>query len=245
MGLEGFNAFVARNSSRISLDPARSFHGRHAQLVDAGLGPIGLHCENGNSPVWPELCWFYCEKAARLGSQTTLCEGRTVWARLSPETRSLFQSNDIAYSRRVDEPRWKTYVQHALGKTSVDDVRFADLERVTAGTRSRTILNDDGSIHYSVQVPAVRAGAFSSEPGFANSILGPSNNYEAPVIAFADGSPIPDHVMEEIRRVTEEVTDEIDWRDGDLLLIDNMRVMHGRRAILDPDRIIYNALSFI
>ena len=31
---------------------------------------------------------------------------------------------------------------------------------------------------------------------------------------------------------------------GDIVLIDNTRVMHGRRAITDPERTILNAQSY-
>ncbi|CAM3660609.1 hypothetical protein GCM10009799_47040 [Nocardiopsis rhodophaea] len=34
------------------------------------------------------------------------------------------------------------------------------------------------------------------------------------------------------------------WEDGDIVLVDNSRVMHGRRAITDPDRTILNSQSY-
>lgn len=62
---ETFSRFVKNNSSRLSLDPARTMVGGAAQLVDAGTQEIGLHCENGNSPFWPDITWFYCQEAPR------------------------------------------------------------------------------------------------------------------------------------------------------------------------------------
>ena len=41
----------------------------------------------------------------------------------------------------------------------------------------------------------------------------------------------------------ESVTEEVPWQDGDILLVDNCRTMHGRRRIEDTRRTIYNALS--
>ena len=46
-----------------------------------GLGPIGLHIENGNTPVCPDVVLFYSARAAFEGSQTTICDGREVAAR--------------------------------------------------------------------------------------------------------------------------------------------------------------------
>ncbi|VEA66783.1 Taurine catabolism dioxygenase TauD, TfdA family [Serratia plymuthica] len=85
--IAGFSRLVRQTSSRISLDPARSFDGDTAQKVDAGYDKVGLHCENGNSPFWPDLCWFYCLKAPERGSQTTVCDGKQVYQHLSARRR--------------------------------------------------------------------------------------------------------------------------------------------------------------
>ncbi|PTL76231.1 TauD/TfdA family dioxygenase [Vitiosangium sp. GDMCC 1.1324] len=245
--LDAFSHFVKRMSSRISLDPARQFHGSVAQKVDAGFDAVGLHCENGNSPFLPDLCWFYCEKAASAGSQTTVCDGYRVWNALSPATRELFLAQPIVYSRRVAEARWKSFVFHLLeGRKPLEDIELGDLlALVRNSTQTRIEPEADGAIHYAFQVPAVHGTLFSEQKSFANSILGPSFNYERPRITFADGSSIPDEVQEEIRVTTETLTEDIGWQDGDVVLIDNTRVMHGRRAIQDPHRTIYNALSYL
>lgn len=106
-------------------------------------------------------------------------------------------------------------------------------------------LGDDGSLHYAFRTGAARATLFGSRLAWANSIFGPSYHYEAPRITFADGTEIPDELLAEFRRLTTELTEEIDWQDGDLALIDNTRVMHGRREILDTDRTVYNAQSYL
>src|SRR3546814_9516395 len=68
---EDFSAYVTQNSSRLSLDPARVMVGGAAQLVDAGHQAVGLHCENGNSPFWPDMTWFYCQEAPRSEEHTS------------------------------------------------------------------------------------------------------------------------------------------------------------------------------
>ncbi len=103
----------------------------------------------------------------------------------------------------------------------------------------------DGSVTYAYRTPAVHGTLFGDRLSWANSIFGPSYNYEKPRITFADGSELPGWLLAELERVTEEVTEDIEWQDGDLALIDNTRVMHGRRAIEDTDRTIYNAQSYL
>jgi hypothetical protein len=245
--IDQFAALVQRVSSRVTLDPARRFSGDVAQKVDAGLGAVGLHCENGNAPLLPHLTWFFCEKAASRGSQTTVCDGFRVWDALSPAARDAFGAQEIVYSRRVEEAQWKMFVAHTLGNgAAADDIGLDDLEDVMAlsdGTTYEAL--QDGAIRYSFAVGAAHPTLWSERLAFANSILGPSFNYETPRITFRDGSDIPVSLMEEIERVTGELTEDLDWVDGDIALIDNTRVMHGRRAILDADRTIYNALSYV
>ncbi len=247
--LETFSGLVRRFSSRVSLDPARTFHGSGAvaQKVDAGFDAVGLHCENGNSPFLPDLCWFYCEKAAREGSQTTVCDGYRVWDALSPATRERFLAQPIQYSRNVEEAKWKSFIFHSLqGRKPLEDITFADAAGLMGRNTSATAeLNPDGSIHYTFQVMAVHRTLFGERLSFANSILGPSYNYERPRITFADGTPIDGPLLAELAEVTESVTENIEWQDGEVVLIDNTRVMHGRRAIKDPVRTIFNALSYI
>ncbi|WP_433926648.1 TauD/TfdA family dioxygenase [Sorangium cellulosum] len=245
--LREFSRLVRRMSERITLDPARSLHGGLAQKVDAGLDAVGLHCENGNSPFMPHLCWFFCEKAASIGSETTVCDGYRAWDALTPAAQRAFLDRDIVYSRRVEAAKWKGFVYHSLqGKKAIEDITLDDLLSLAEGRRGTVIRPcGGGAIHYEFQVPAARETLFSDRIAFANSILGPSYNYEKPRITFADREAIPPSLLGEVVRVTEAVTVDIAWQDGDVLLVDNTRVMHGRRAILDPSRTIYNALSFI
>lgn len=245
--LSEFSRLVRRMSARITLDPARSLHGGVAQKVDAGFDAIGLHCENGNSPFMPHLCWFFCERAAAIGSETTVCDGYRVWDALTPAAQRAFLDKDIVYSRNVEAARWKSFVFHSLqGKKEFEDITLEDLLSLADG-RPGTVIRASagGSIYYEFQVPAARKTLFSDRIAFANSILGPSYNYEKPRITFADREEIPPSLMNEVVRATEAMTVDVAWQDGDVLLIDNTRVMHGRRAILDPRRTIYNALSFI
>jgi alpha-ketoglutarate-dependent taurine dioxygenase len=253
--LAGFSAYVKQHSSRLSLDPARVFYDAEgkpvAQKVDAGTAAVGLHCENGNSPFWPDLCWFYCERPPTHGSQTTVCDGVAVLGALGAAAREAFLAQDIVYTRRVPEHLWKTYVRYGSGDEGrVDDTAGALqklLTLVNDGRRAKVELHDDASITYSFQTPAVLCGSAinPSFRAFANSIFGPSYNYERPAITFADGTPLSSALLAETGRVCDQFTYDVGWQAGDVLVIDNRRVMHGRRAIEDEQRSIYNALSYV
>ncbi|MEB0141474.1 hypothetical protein QN363_20915, partial [Undibacterium sp. CCC2.1] len=63
-------------------------------------------------------------------------------------------------------------------------VNFYDLLDVIGGNPQVKILHDacDDSIHYTFTTSAIQSSRFSSRLAFANNILGPSYNYEIPVI---------------------------------------------------------------
>lgn len=244
---QDFSSFVQKHSSKLSLDPARKMIGNAAQLVDAGNQAVGLHCENGNSPFWPDLTWFYCSEAPTIGSQTTVCDGVKVLKDMSHNTRSIFENQDIRYSRRVEGSKWRRLVCHY--NDSFNDpskVSINDLLNIIAEDRGTHIEynTSDDSIQYTYTVSAIQKSSFSSLPAFANSILGPSYNYETPVIDLANGQSIIESAIDEIKIVSQKHTIPIGWQDHDLVMIDNKRVMHGREEIIDTRRVIYNALSY-
>jgi alpha-ketoglutarate-dependent taurine dioxygenase len=57
-------------------------------------------------------------------------------------------------------------------------------------------------------------------------------------VSFADGSPIPpEHVLQVRDRGLAAAVD-VDWRAGDLLVIDNVLLAHGRRPFTGPRRVL-------
>lgn len=242
-----YGDFVKSHSARLTLDPARTIVDNVAQLVDSGTAAIGLHCENGNSPIWPDLTWFYCQEAPTKGSQTTLCDGASVLAALTASTRRLFEHKRIRYSRLVPSEKWRKIVTYYNPRISEpNSVKFDDIKSIVADDPDTQVSHntDDDSIHYRFTTSAIQNSPFTTKPAFANSILGPSFNYEAPVIDFEDGSAISNGVLDELREVTAKHTHAVGWQDNDVAMIDNRRVMHGRQQIIDTRRTIFNALSY-
>ncbi|WP_130930665.1 TauD/TfdA family dioxygenase [Pseudomonas sp. Sample_24] len=245
--VDEFGAFVKKHSSRLSLDPGREITQSGAQLVDAGTDAVGLHCENGNAPIWPDLTWFFCEIAPTKGSQTTLCDGVSVYRDLSEQTRRHFENKRIRYRRTVPGEKWRKFVCHHNPQIQqMDDARFEHLSEII-GEQSNTRMAynpDTDCVTYAFCVRAYQTSSFCNFPAFANSMLGPSFNYEKPVIDFENDEEISPDLWAEITHVTERHTHIVGWNDLDLVMIDNRRVMHGRNPIIDAQRRIYNALSY-
>ena len=236
VNLDRFSQLVSKFCSKLTFDPAREYSNQSTQKVDAGIREIGLHIENGNTPFPPDLIGFYSKRSAKHGSQTTICDGVTVYENLSePLKEKLCQP--ITVSRNLPENLWKRYAANEHpGVNCVDEVDASHLEQILSIVPNhRGTLNQDGSLHYELDINAVIKSTFNSKKAFANAILGPSFNYEAPHYSFADGSQITDELKHSISELAEQYTKEIPWCDGDIALIDNKRVMHGRRAIIDHE----------
>ncbi len=238
--MAAFSDLTARLCRTITFDPAREYSERNTQKVDAGLGPIGLHIENGNTPVCPDIVAFYSAKAAFEGSQTTICDGRRVFEAFDDERKTRW-SQSMTVRRTLPEELWKRYLANEHPAISrPEEVTEEHILQFKAAIPGQDFeLNDDGSLVYHLTLSPVRPSRLSGGLGFANAVLGPSHNYEPPVYTLEDGSSVTADEVEDLRDIAESCTVEINWQDGDIAVIDNTRVMHGRRAIKDADRQLY------
>jgi len=228
--IEKFSELVHGFCSKLTFDPAREFTNNSTQKVDAGTAAIGLHIENGNTPFPPDLVAFYSRKSAQTGSQTTLCDGAKLYNAMPERIKQLFQS-PLVVSRNLPAELWKSYVanEHPQLNDSaqVSPQHLQELMDMLPGQTGE--ITETGDLHYRLHLsPLLNSGENLS---FANAILGPSFNYEAPCYQFDDGSVISEALKQEIAELAEQFTLELNWHDGDMVLIDNRRVMHGRRAI--------------
>ncbi|WP_134682373.1 TauD/TfdA family dioxygenase [Paracoccus ravus] len=235
-----FAGLVGTLCSRVTFDPARSHSSDRTQMVDAGLGPIGLHIENGNTPRCPDIVTFFAERAAFEGSQTTICDGAMLWQAFDGERKARW-SQSMTVERVLPELLWKRYLANEHPAIShPEEVRMEHVLQFQQAVPGQSFeLHEDGSLTYRLTLDPVRASVFSGARGFANAVLGPSHNYQPPRYRLADGSEVTAGEIEEIRAIAEDVTHEINWQDGDIAVLDNTRVMHGRRAIADADRNLF------
>jgi alpha-ketoglutarate-dependent taurine dioxygenase len=237
---------VKELSVKTTIDPARALEKGVLQQVDAGHDAVGLHIENGTIPNPPHLCIFFCERAAATGSQTTICDGVEVFCALNKNEQQLFLETPLVYRRLLSKSSWQKYVAHELQLApDNDNVKLEALENlVKSYPVTLEFHSADESVTYSYTTRAAGQTIFGQTAAWANSIFGPSYNYQQPEITLS-GKEIDPALRKRLEEVTEEYTQEINWQDGDILILDNTRVMHGRRAIEDLDRSIYNALAYI
>lgn len=182
----------------------------------------------------PDLIWFYCASPAKKGGETTVYDAIKVYEALSDDAKTLLHAKRLKYIRHYPDGFW----QKIFRADTLDEVSAICQENCLSLT-----INADRSI----TTEYTRSAFVQSPQGdhwlFLNNIL--------PVIAIErlglqynllrleDGSTIPDTVLDEIASVTERLAVPIPWQKGNIAMIDNRRLLHGRRPFEDDQREIY------
>lgn len=232
--VQRFSELMTALCQKLTYDPARENITQQSQKVDAGTQAVGLHIENGTTPLPPDIIAFFSEVSASQGSQTTVCDGHAVWNSLSEQLKQKFAA-PITISRYLPKQIWQKYVATALNIAEADTVTWEDLNKFIQMIPGQAISPaHEGGVEYHLQMNMIRHDNLKGVPAFANTILGPSYNYQKPKFTFADGREISPELIAELAQLCEQHTQEIDWQDGDVAIIDNKRLMHGRREILVP-----------
>ena len=83
--------------------------------------------------------------------------------------------------------------------------------------------------------PLLEPPIFQQRPAFANFILFARDYLRLTNVPLLDdGKPFPDEWLDVVRTNARKLTYAHAWQKGDVLIADNSRFMHGRRAIADP-----------
>ena len=210
---------------------------------------ILYHNESSHLHRWPMKIWFYCVQAAREGGETPIVDGRRIYQRLDPVIRRQFERKKLMYVRNYVEGldvSWQSFFR-TDNRTAVEEYcRKAGIEYTwldSGGLRTRQVcpavarhprteeavfFNQFQLHHASCLAPAVREtlGSLFSIEDF------PRHAY------YGDGSPIEDSLVSEIRELYRQNAVAFPWREGDILMLDNMLTAHARNPFVGPRKIV-------
>ena len=200
---------------------------------------IPMHNENSYSHSWPGKVWFYCHEPSTAGGETPLADSALVFERIDPLIRQTFCEKKVMYVRNYRDGLdldWRTAFQ-------TDDKRVVEAYCQRTETQFewlgaehlRTCQVRHAVLPHPISGRALwfnQAHLFhvSSLPDPVRSALLqlhtvddlPRNAY------YGDGTIIEDEVLAHIRDCYRTTRVLFPWRRGQVLLIDNMRVAHGR-----------------
>ncbi|HVF89346.1 MAG TPA: TauD/TfdA family dioxygenase [Blastocatellia bacterium] len=212
-------------------------------------GTIFLHNENSYQHTWPMKIFFYCSTAPVSGGETLIADSRKVFGRIDPEIRDRFLAKKVLYVRNFTEGlglSWQTVFQtgdRALVERYCREAGIA-VEWMEGG-RLRTRQVRQAALRHPVTGEWVwfnHAAFFhvtTLEPGVREIVLKELAEENYPNNTFyGDGSPIEPQVLDHVREAYKAETVRFDWQEGDVLMLDNMLVAHGRAPYSGPRKIL-------
>lgn len=198
---------------------------KYLHLADPGTSAAEFHAELAYFIAQPELIWFHCVVPAAHGGETTLCDGIELYERLGELARP-FLDRRLRYMALWSAPVWQRYF---------DTLDPAEVTRRLTGSPDVQHTFMGSRLDFSYFAWATRAARYSGAPAFANALL-PYAATLPDFISFEDGTPVPPSLVARVREHANEIAVQVKWSRGDLIMIDNSRVMHGRNAFTDPAR---------
>jgi alpha-ketoglutarate-dependent taurine dioxygenase len=197
-----------------------------------------MHHEMAQTPVYPSRLAFYCEKAAETGGETPLCRSDILLQRLDeelPEFTSRCRKLGVRYTNIMPAAADSNSGQGRSWQDTLSvENRKAAEQRLQNLNYQWTWLDNDSLRVTTAALPAVRKSRDGREVFFNQLIAAfcgwqDARNEARKSICFGDGSDIPVAAMERAVAISEELVFNTPWQAGDVALLDNFLVMHGRR----------------
>jgi alpha-ketoglutarate-dependent taurine dioxygenase len=210
---------------------------------------IPLHNEQSYCLTWPMKVWFYSMVAAEHGGETPIADSRQIYGAVDVRIRRRFEAKGLMYVRNfgngLDVPWTQVFATEDRGKAQAycrangiecvwkDDGELRTRQVCQATARHPTTgdwvwFNQAHLFHISGLPLEVRE---SLREVVSDEDL-PRNVY------YGDGAALEDSVLEEIRGVLAERKVEFAWRDGDVLMLDNMLTAHARNPFRGRRRVV-------
>ncbi len=209
---------------------------------------IPQHNEHAYASSWPLRIGFLCMQPSEQGGATPIGDSRLVYSMIPAAVREKFERLGVMYVRNysdLDLPWTEVFqtadraeVERYCDDNGIDYTWLADnglrTRQVNPATATHPVsgaplwFNQAHLFHVSSLEPAVRDSLISvlGEEGL------PRNTY------YGDGSPIEPEVLALIRDIYERTKVCFQWRQGDLLLLDNMLYTHGRQPYVGERKVL-------
>ena len=202
---------------------------------------IALHCENSYQLDWPMKIAFCCLIPPTGGGETPIADMRQITYEIGDELLDRFESRQVRYVRHyrphIDLP-WETVFQTThrdevaaycrshniyhewIDRNTLRTIQVSQGAAKHPSTGERIFFNQAHLFHVSNLPPDI---ATSLTNMFGSDKL-PRNAY------FGDGESISEKYLEKIRQSLSKASMHFKWQPGDVMLLDNMLMAHGRNS---------------
>ncbi|USE77174.1 TauD/TfdA family dioxygenase [Cupriavidus gilardii] len=254
-GAEGFRTFAAAFGHPLlsyefgSTPRSKVTGGVYTSTEYPAHQSIPLHNEQAYTREWPMKIWFYCERAAPQGGETPIADSRAIYSAVDAGTRERFATRGLCYVRNFgngmdvpwqqvfnteDRAQVETYcARHGIVCEWKDDGELRTRQRVQGiahhpHTGDPVWFNQAHLFHLSALAPEMREVLLDT---VGEEDL-PRNVY------YGDGTPIPDAELDAVRAVLDVHKVVFPWREGDVLMLDNMLTAHAREPFSGPRKVV-------
>ncbi|GAA2398636.1 TauD/TfdA family dioxygenase [Streptomyces glaucosporus] len=255
-GVEAFEAVAASLVSRLYGDYGDLPHEKDADRVYKSTPyparqSILFHHESSHMPQWPRRQFFCCLQPSAKGGATPIVDGRRVWAGLPEDLRARFEEHGIRYVRNFI-PGLDVGWEQMFGTSD-----RAEVEERCRAQGVECEWRPDGVLRTVQTAPAVVRHPDTGEKVFFNqlflhhtaclepsvlevmrSLFGDDESAYPRSASFGDGSPIGDDTVARLWSLYDALAQRFTWERGDVVVIDNMLVSHGRDPFEGERKII-------
>lgn len=210
---------------------------------------IPQHNEHSYSRTWPRKLWFYCVTPAEQLGATPLSDSHKVFELLGPEITEKFMRLGVMYVRNygrgldlpwqdVFQTEEKAAVEAYCRESHIEFEWLPDSCLRTKQIQPAVIKHpESGELMWFNQAHLFHIT--NLEPAVRESLLAAVGEENLPRNTFyGDGSPIEPETLTAIRRAFDQALIVFPWQKHDCLLVDNIRVAHGRQPFIGVRKVV-------
>jgi alpha-ketoglutarate-dependent taurine dioxygenase len=210
---------------------------------------IPLHNEQSYSTSWPMRICFFCIEPAAQGGETPLADSRKVCGRIAPSIIDRFAEKGVMYVRNysrgldlslqdVFQTSDRATLEEYCVRASID-FRWGDNGSLRTQQTCQAVAKhpQTGEMVWFNQAHLFHVSSLQAE--VRESLLSSIGQESLPRNAYyGDGAPIEDSSLAQIRDAYLLETVSFKWQRGDMLMLDNMLIAHGRAPYAGTRRIL-------
>lgn len=213
---------------------------------------IFFHHEMAQTPIYPSKLFFFCEQPAATGGATPLCRSDVLWERLVAR-RPAFARDCLAkglrYSNVMPGENDPTSGMGRSWQSTLKARTRAEAEARLAGLGYAWEWLPDGCLKATTPVLRAVWDLGDGRKSFFNQLIAAfcgwkdARNDPAKAITFGDGTPLDREAVLDAVALAEELAFDVPWQAGDVALVDNYVVMHGRRPFTGTRKVLASLVA--
>ncbi len=207
---------------------------------------IALHTEMSYMAAWPRLLAFHSIQAAEEGGATTVCNlddaSEALGDLLTPFAdkgvlyrRYFHKGIDVAWSKafRTDDRDEVAAIARQNGMTVEwlpgDVLKTENLAQGCVEDKGKLLWFNQCHVFHPANLPSATREKLEQ---FLGADRLPRQSF------YGDGTPIAPETIDRVNEVFDSLTHEMRWKNGDILLFDNLRFAHGRAPFKGARRLL-------